>query len=83
MCLAVPGKLIECDGDNAVVDLHGNRLAISKVLTPAARPGQWVLVHAGFAISEIDERDALETWDDLRDAGMFNATGVSTHEISD
>lgn len=83
MCLAVPGKLVECDGDSAIVDLQGNRLAISKVLTPTARPGQWVLVHAGFAISEIDERDALDTWDYLREAGTFELTGEFNHELSD
>ncbi len=83
MCLAVPGKLVECDGDDAVVELQGNRLSISKVLTPLAQPGQWVLVHAGFAISEIEERDALETWDYLQDSGTLEATGELTHELSD
>ncbi len=68
MCLAVPGKIIACDDSAAVVDLQGNRLAISTVLTPEAEVGQWVLVHAGFAITMLDERDALETWDYLRAA---------------
>jgi hydrogenase expression/formation protein HypC len=65
MCLAVPGKILECHADEALVDLQGNRLQVSRVLTPEAKPGDWVLVHAGFAISLIDERDALETWDYL------------------
>jgi hydrogenase expression/formation protein HypC len=66
VCLAVPGKIIECHGDDAVVDLQGNRLRISKVLTPEAGTGSWVLVHAGFAISTIEEREALETWEYLK-----------------
>ncbi len=66
MCLAVPGKVIECEGDQALVDFQGNRLKISKLLTPEAGPGDWLLVHAGFAISQIAEKDALETWDYLR-----------------
>jgi hydrogenase expression/formation protein HypC len=68
MCLAVPGKIVECSEDEALVDLQGNRLKISTVLTPEAAAGDWVLVHAGFAIAEIEEQDALETWDYLQAA---------------
>ena len=66
MCLAVPGKIIECRDNEAVVDFQGNRMTVSKLLTPEAAIGDWVLVHAGFAISTIEEKDALETWDYLR-----------------
>ena len=66
MCLAVPGKIIECADDEAVIDLQGNRLKISTVLTPGAAVGDWVLAHAGFAISLIGEDEALETWEWLR-----------------
>ena len=69
MCLAVPGKLIECNDDLATVDLQGNRLRISRLLIPEARPGDWVLVHAGFGIAQIDEKDALETWSYLDSTG--------------
>ncbi len=62
MCLAVPGRIVELRGDTAVVELQGNRLEVSSVLTPDAVVGEWVLVHAGFAITRIDERDARETW---------------------
>jgi hydrogenase expression/formation protein HypC len=68
MCLAVPGQIVESSGDEAVVDLQGNRLKISTLLTPEVRLGDWVLVHAGFAITQIEEADALETWDYLRQA---------------
>ncbi len=66
MCLAVPGKVLECEGDAALVDLQGNRLQVSRVLTPEVEPGGWVLVHAGFAISSIDEEEAMETWEYLK-----------------
>ena len=66
MCLAVPGKIIEQTDNEAVIDLQGNRVKISTVLTPDAAVGNWVLAHAGFAISLIDEHDALETWEWLR-----------------
>ena len=68
MCLAVPAQIIDAVGDEAVVDLQGNRLQISTVLTPRVGRGEWVLVHAGFAISTIEQRDALEIWEYLRGA---------------
>ncbi len=67
MCLAVPGKLIKCEGAEALVDLHGNQLRISTVLTPEAKTGDWVLVHAGFAIQQLDEKEAQETFAVLED----------------
>lgn len=67
MCLAVPGKLIKCEGGQALVDLHGNRLEISTVLVPEAVTGDWVLVHAGFAIQRLSEQEASETFAVLDD----------------
>lgn len=68
MCLAVPAKIVERQGDDATVDLQGNRLRISVLLTPEVGLGDWVLVHAGFAITQLDEREARETWEYLREA---------------
>ncbi len=70
MCLAVPGKVIEVRGDAARVDFQGNELEIGTVMTPDVGPGDWVLVHAGFAIATLTEADALETWGYLRAAGI-------------
>ncbi|MCK4341104.1 MAG: HypC/HybG/HupF family hydrogenase formation chaperone [Phycisphaerae bacterium] len=66
MCLAVPAQVIECTGDEAVVDLQGSTLKVSKILTPEVNRGDWVLVHAGFAITQLDEAEARETWDYLQ-----------------
>jgi hydrogenase expression/formation protein HypC len=68
MCLAVPAKIIEMDGDSALADLHGNRVRISTVLTPGVQSGCWVLVHAGFAIEQLEEKAAVETFAILADA---------------
>lgn len=68
MCLAVPGKVIERRGDEATIDMQGNRLVVSTLMTPEVGVDDWVLVHAGFAITQLDEQDALETWDYLRQA---------------
>jgi len=67
MCLAVPGKVIRKVGDNAEVDLQGNRLEVSTVLVPEAVLGSWVLVHAGFAIQTLSDEEAKETFDLLKD----------------
>jgi hydrogenase expression/formation protein HypC len=69
MCLAVPGRVIEVRDDEATVDLNGNRPVVSTVLTPGLRAGQWVLVHAGFAIATVTEEDARATWKYLQEAG--------------
>ena len=68
MCLAVPGKIVAINdtgpapGRIGMVDFQGNRVETSLILTPDVREGDWVLVHAGFAIQALDERDAMETW---------------------
>ena len=62
MCLAVPARLLSCSHDQAVADLHGTRVRISTVLVPDALPGDWVLVHAGFAIQRLEPQDVAEVW---------------------
>lgn len=62
MCLAVPARIVELQGDNAIVDAMGNRFRAKTTLLPKARLGSLVLVHAGFAISLVDEEEAKKTW---------------------
>ena len=62
MCLAVPARIVELEGDNAIVDAMGNRFRAKTNLLPDAKLGSLVLVHAGFAISLIDEEEAKKTW---------------------
>jgi hydrogenase expression/formation protein HypC len=73
MCLAVPAKIVQLEGSAATVDLHGNRVEISTLLTPDVHLGDWVLVHAGFAIQQLDEAAAAETFAILADVGMAAA----------
>ncbi len=65
MCLAIPGKLLTIDAEaNPVmgtVDFGGIQKQICLSWTPEARPGDYVIVHVGFALSTIDEKEALET----------------------
>jgi hydrogenase expression/formation protein HypC len=67
MCLAVPAKLVSRSGTAGVADLHGNRVQISTVLVPDAIPGDWILVHAGFAIQRVSDEDVQKTWDVLKE----------------
>lgn len=61
MCLAVPGQIVSKEGGMGVIDVRGNRLRAGLALVPEAEVGDWVLVHAGFAITRITPQDAAET----------------------
>ena len=61
MCLAVPGKILTREANVGLVDVRGNHLRAGLTLVPEANVGDWVLVHAGFAISTITPQDAAET----------------------
>ena len=50
MCLAIPGSIVTIEGTNATIDMLGVQRRISISLTPQAQVGDYVLVHAGFAI---------------------------------
>ena len=60
MCLAVPAKIVELTGARAVVEVPGNRFGADVTLTPGVALGDYVLVHAGFAIERYKLEDALE-----------------------
>jgi hydrogenase expression/formation protein HypC len=62
MCLAIPARIVELDADRAVVDAMGNRFHARTTLLSEAKLGDLVLVHAGFAISLVDEEEAKKTW---------------------
>ena len=61
MCLAIPAKIVTIDGSLAKVDMMGNERVVSIDLVPEAKIGEYVLVHAGFAIGIIDDESAHET----------------------
>ena len=72
MCLAIPAKITELDeGNMATVDILGVTRSISIDLTPQAIVGDYVLVHAGFAIEVVSEQAANETLDLIRQFPEF------------
>jgi hydrogenase expression/formation protein HypC len=71
MCLAIPSKITEIENNMAVIDVDGVRRECSLLLVEDARVGDYVIVHAGFAISKIDEAAALETLALLKEAAAL------------
>lgn len=61
MCLAVPMKVISKNDSTAVAEIGGVRRQISLMLLPEANTGDYVIVHAGFAIQILDETEAKKT----------------------
>ena len=61
MCLGVPAKILETGDGTAVVELGGVRREISVMLVDDVSVGEWVIVHAGFAIEKLSEEEAAVT----------------------
>ena len=61
MCLGVVGRIDEIDGEMATAEIMGVRRKISIVLVPDIKVNDYVMIHAGFAINQMDEKDARET----------------------
>jgi len=67
MCLAIPGKIVKIEGEHAIVD-YGGAVRRANISLVDAKVGDYVIVHAGFAIQKLDEREATETlkvWEEL------------------
>jgi len=81
MCLGIPGKILnirkdkDAQGGIATVDFQGSHVEVSLSLVPKATLGDWVLVHAGFALTLLDAEEAAETWRWLDEAEMAREMG--------
>jgi hydrogenase expression/formation protein HypC len=67
MCLAIPALIQSIDGQQAQVDVGGVSRTAGLMLTPEAKVGDYVYIHAGFAISVLDKEEALESLRLLRE----------------
>lgn len=90
MCLAIPARVKSIDGFEGEVEIGGVGRTISLMLTPDAKIGDYVYVHTGFAISVVDEDEALESLRLLRELAetypmdeLFLTTGEQPLEPSD
>ena len=71
MCLAIPSKIVKIENGLATIDVDGVRRKASLLLVEDAGVGDYVIVHAGFALHKIDEADAMESLRILKEAAAF------------
>ncbi len=67
MCLAVPMKLVEIGDDTGIAELGGIKREVNLGLLEGINIGDYIIVHAGFAIQKLDKKEAEETLDMLRE----------------
>jgi hydrogenase expression/formation protein HypC len=68
MCIAVPSKIIKIKDNIATIDVDGAQREVSLLLLEDPKVGEYVVVHAGFAINKINEEHALESLKLIREA---------------
>ena len=71
MCIAVPMKVVEIKGNMGVVEHSGVQREVGLMLMDDAQLGDWVLIHAGFAISKLNQEEAEETLSLLKQAELI------------
>ncbi|MBW1998259.1 MAG: HypC/HybG/HupF family hydrogenase formation chaperone [Deltaproteobacteria bacterium] len=74
MCVAIPSRIEKIDRHRGIVDIDGVKREISLLLLEDVSPGDWVIIHAGFAIHKIDASKALESLELLHEA--FSGKGI-------
>lgn len=75
MCLGVPARVTDVRGTAATVEVGGARREISTMLVDDVNAGDWVIVHAGFAIEKLSPEEAEKTLELFRE--IAGATGIS------
>ncbi len=71
MCLAIPSKITHIENEMAIIDVDGVKRSASLMLLEDSAVGDYVIVHAGFAIKKLDEESAMETIRLLKEAAAF------------
>ena len=71
MCLAIPSKITKIENDIGTIDVDGVRREASLQLVEDVKVGDYVIVHAGFALHKIDEKAAMESLNFLKEAAAF------------
>jgi hydrogenase expression/formation protein HypC len=69
MCLGIPAKIIKIEAEKAIVSLGGSEIEADLSMIETPKVGEYILVHAGFAIEKVDEEEALETLKLLKELG--------------
>ncbi|MEE8358971.1 MAG: HypC/HybG/HupF family hydrogenase formation chaperone [Candidatus Hydrothermarchaeales archaeon] len=61
MCLAIPGEIVKIEGSHATVDFGGTRSKVNTTFIPDLKPGDYVIVHVGYAIQKMTKDEAEES----------------------
>jgi hydrogenase expression/formation protein HypC len=82
MCLAIPGKLLSVEGEDPAfrvgrMDFCGIKKTVNLAFTPDAEPGDFLLVHVGFALTRIDEEEARRLFEYLAQIGALAEEGLA------
>lgn len=85
MCLAIPGRIVEVRGEDPLlrigrIDFGGIVKDVNLAYTPEARPGEYVLTHVGFALTVIDEAEALHILEQLRELAEAELASQSARD---
>ena len=80
MCLAIPSKILEIRNDLGTVDVDGVQSEVSLQLVENPMVGDYVIIHAGFAIHKIDEADAIEALKTLRELAKSTYGGKKENQ---
>jgi len=83
MCLAIPSMIVKIEDEMATIDVDGVKRKASLLLVEDAQVGDYVIVHAGFAIRKIDEEAAQESLRYLREAVEFSMRNDSEEPSTD
>jgi hydrogenase expression/formation protein HypC len=75
MCLAIPAKVISVDGASAMVTIEEVEYKASLLLLDDVKPGDYIMLHAGFAIQKVDAEEAEETLRLLNELEQFTPEG--------
>jgi len=78
MCLAIPSKIVKIEDNMGVIDVEGVKKDVSLLLIEDPRIGDYVIVHAGFAIQKINEAEANESLKILREMASLGYDGDET-----
>ena len=83
MCLAVPMKLVKIENDRGIVELGGIKREISLGVIEKPRIGDYLIVHAGFAIQKLDEKEAKKNLEVLKELNEIQNLSSLKNELNE
>lgn len=72
MCLGIPARIVKVEGEYADANINGATIRIGMQLIDDVKPGDYVLVHTGYALEKLNEKEAMETLEAIRRLESFN-----------